>query len=252
MFLPHKVFLKWLMYATVVLIVAVLFVVFGIPQLVFHHDHLYLTSVLLAMYLAAEVLAGREAIWLSRETRISEECLSWLKRNPKVFWVADRGSEVTVSARSGEFFHVPQSFLYGHLVNLIRKADLSGGSRIDQSLLLDTLADRIEFRSQISGFIGSLIVWVGILGTILGVVLAFWPYVGLTSFDVETLRLHMGEFFRGVAVAFLPTAASFVFKIALDINGRIVAGGTQDLIDNITVISEAYALPVLETRHAEV
>lgn len=251
MFLPHKVFLKWLMYATVVLTVALVFMLFGIPQLVFHHDHLYLTSALLAMYLAAEVLAGREAIGLSRETRITEECLSWLKRNPKVFWLADSGSEATVSVRSGEFFHIPRSYLYGHLGTLIRKADLSSGHRIDQSLLLDTLADRIEFRSQISSFIGSLIVWVGILGTILGVVLAFWPYVSLTTFDVETLRLHMGEFFRGVAVAFLPTAVSFVFKIALDINHRIVAGGTQDLIDNITVISEAYALPALEARHAK-
>jgi hypothetical protein len=253
MFLTHKVLLKWLMYATATLSAAAAFLHFGIPQLVFHHDHVYLTSVLLLMYLVAEIVAGREAIRLSRELRLTEHVLSWLARSGTA--VAFRSDNDSVEIATDDpvgtrVLTVPDSFLGLHLGHLIRRAALSPGTRIDQTLLLDALADRIEFRTRIGSFIGSLIVWVGILATILGVVLAFWPFMQ-AGLDIEAMKRNLGGFFAGIAVAFLPTAASFVFKIALDINDRILAAGVTDLIDNITTISETYAAPALENPDAE-
>jgi hypothetical protein len=60
------------------------------------------------------------------------------------------------------------------------------------------------------------------------------------------MRANLGEFFSGIAVAFIPTAVSFVFKIVLDFNSRIISSGVRELIDKIACVSEVQLLPFLE------
>ena len=97
---------------------------------------------------------------------------------------------------------------------------------------------------MIGDFIGSRIVWVGILATILGVIMAFWPMIDGVALDA--MRTNLGQFFGGIAVAFIPTAVSFVCKIMLDFNTRIIASGVRDLIDKIACVSETDVLPFLD------
>ena len=47
-------------------------------------------------------------------------------------------------------------------------------------------------------------------------------------------------------MAFIPTAVSFVFKIVLDFNTRIITSGVRDLIDKIACVSELDVLPFLD------
>lgn len=116
---------------------------------------------------------------------------------------------------------------------------------MSERLLLTSLADRTYFKVLIGDFVGSRITWVGILATVVGVIMALWPFVSKIGVDTETLRNNLGPFFQGVAVAFIPTAVSFVFKIALDFNSRILTSGANELLETVTEISEVYVLPVI-------
>jgi hypothetical protein len=52
-------------------------------------------------------------------------------------------------------------------------------------------------------------------------------------------------------VAFIPTAVSFLFKILLDCNTRIIAIGVRHLIDTIATVAEVEILPFIETRQGD-
>src|SRR5262249_34573578 len=130
-----------------------------------------------------------------------------------------------------------------HLSLLSVKAN-AGQRRIRQNTIIDVTADWLYSRAMIADFIGTRIVWVGILATILGVIMAFWPMINGVSVDL--MKANIGQFFGGIAVAFIPTAVSFVCKIVLDFNTRIIASGVRDLIDKIACVSETDVLPFLD------
>jgi hypothetical protein len=59
-----------------------------------------------------------------------------------------------------------------------------------------------------------------VTSTLVGLVLAFWPFIGIT--DVELIRAHIGQLISGVAVALVPSAMAFVGVALLEINSAIL------------------------------
>jgi hypothetical protein len=253
MFITHKVFLKWLLYITVMIFIMSALGLLGIVQLTFAYDHIYLGSMLVLMYLAAEGLAAKEAIRISQENVKTNRLREWLKSHSLVKHIYVNGANRVTLRAHEESFEVEPSYIADHIQNLVTKSR-HGLSSINQRILLDGLADRVYFRSLIGDFISARIVWIGILATILGVIMAFWPFVNINGLDIEAIRQNLGPFFRGVAVAFLPTAVSFVCKVALDFNTRILMAGANELLDTITTIGEAHIVPLLEqqVRHGRI
>jgi hypothetical protein len=147
------------------------------------------------------------------------------------------------SSKEKETYIIPPSVIAEHFSLLCVKAN-AGQRKIRQNTIIDVTADRLYERTMIADFIASRIVWIGILATILGVIIAFWPMIN--GVDIEEMKNNLGNFFGGIAIAFIPTAVSFVFKIVLDFNSRIISGGVRDLIDKIACVSETDLLPILD------
>lgn len=232
--MTHKVFLLWLLYAVVVIFGLNAMLYLGLPQIALHYDRSYLTALLFGMYGIAELLAARQAWSISRENRIADRVMQWLSLS-KLYHVAPKndgsvqllpvkGNTVDLTQRC----YVPPSAVADYIA-LSAKADRREG-------LLDITADRVYGRAMIGDFIAARIVWVGILATILGVIMAFWPMIDGVSIDA--MRSNLGRFFGGIAVAFIPTAISFICKIMLDCNTKIITTGVGDLLDKIAHISE--------------
>jgi hypothetical protein len=78
-----------------------------------------------------------------------------------------------------------------------------------------TIKEKLSRSPALISFLASQIVWFGILATIVGVIIAFWPFLE-SGLSIENMRTHISEFFSGVAVAFITTALSFVLKIFLE------------------------------------
>jgi hypothetical protein len=248
----HKIFLFWLIYIVIVLFGWGSAWVLNLPQIIIHHDHSYLTLVLIAMYGTAEVMSGRQAWKISKDNEIANEVIRWFSVHKAHDVTASLDGSVVLVSKTliddgpeieYNVHMVPPSSVAEHFSMLLVKAN-AGQTKIHQDMILDITADRLYERTMIADFIASRIVWVGILATILGVIMAFWPMIDGASIDM--MKTKLGAFFGGIAVAFIPTAVSFVFKIVLDFNTRIVSCGVRDLVDKIACMTETDFLPVVD------
>lgn len=241
---PHRIFLFWLLYSVIVVFGFACLVYLNLPQIALHYDRSYLTSLLLGLYLTAEALSCRQAWRLSSENHIADRAIRWLSRHKLVKTTIQRDGSVVLHGTEPHHTIVPRSAIAEHFSLLCVKAN-AGQRRIGQSMIVDITAERLYDRTMVADFIAARIVWVGILATIIGVIMAFWPMIGGGE-SIDTMKSNLGGFFGGIAVAFIPTAVSFVFKIILDFNTRIITTGVRELIDKIACISETELLPFID------
>lgn len=240
----HRIFLIWLIYATLVAFGLAAAVATGLASLILAHDHAHLSAAMVLLFLLAEGLAGRQAFRISAEHRaVTEARRFWDRCRPGTPRM-ERGpsGDVLVMAEGYGAHAVPKGALASHLRAITRVAE--AGTRPEQTLLLDLAAEGLHRRASIPEFFAARIVWVGILGTVLGVVMAFWPFMAAGS-DIDRMRGHLGSFFAGIAVAFIPTALSFVLKIALDLSNRILTDGADAVLEAMARFTETRVLPQL-------
>lgn len=242
--ITHKIFLYWLLYLSLVGFSIAVMALLGLPQLAFEHDKSYLSLSLVAMYLVAEVLAGKQAIWVSKQHRSLSDVCDWLRNNDLVS-IEFKQDESAILRANGSDCKVMTGPFADLLKGLVDTRSNGPKGKIDQGDLIDAFAEHLDRRISMGDFIASRIVWVGILATIVGVIMAFWPFqqAGMT---IDAMRANLGAFFSGVAVAFIPTAVSFVFKITLDFNTKILQNGISEIIEMATTISASCIVPKLE------
>lgn len=243
--ITHKIFLYWLLYLALIGFAAAVMTLLGLPQLAFEHDTSYLSVALVVMYFLAEIMNGKQAIWISRQHRNLTETMSWLDKNQFNGLSVNTDGSVSLSSKGSSW-----KVIAGPFSDLIRSLAIQSANgpkrKIDQQELLAAFADNLDRRASIGDFISSRIVWVGILATIVGVIMAFWPFQE-AGMSIDSMRSNLGEFFSGVAVAFIPTAISFIFKITLDLNSKILQDGASEMIEMATAVSSSHIVPRLES-----
>lgn len=250
MVFTHKVFLFWLLYFVITVFGWGCLIYLGLPQVALHYDHSYLTYILFGLYISAECLSCRQAWKISKENQIADNAIQWFANNKLKNTALNSDGSITLHPTENILTHdnflpytIPKSSIAEHFTLLCTKAN-ANQKRIRQDTIIYIIADRIYDKAMIAEFISARIVWIGILATILGVIMAFWPMIGGVSIDA--MKGNLGAFFGGIAVAFIPTAVSFVFKIILDFNSKIIGSGVRDLIDKIACASETDLLPVID------
>lgn len=237
----HRTFLSWLLYAVAVGFLWATLLYVGIPQLAIASDHSHLTVALLAVYALAELSAARSAWWLSSQRLSTDHAAKVLATGKcrKAAFAEDGDLHLLVTGCD----HVTEIVLArtSLLASYARDARsrINGGVPPGVGAHDDALYASAQAGVTFTRFLASRIVWVGILATILGIVIAFWPFLTVGA-DVEAVRGALGTFFNGIAVAFIPTAASFVFKILLDVNDHILANAADDLVTRTMLITEAH------------
>lgn len=239
----HHVFLAWLLYSVTVALTGLGLLYLDIPQRAVLADQSYLTLLLLVLYGAAEALSARQAWRISQAMRLISDLQAWLQRHPLTGLQCATTDQSVVLLSDTALYHLPASAIAGHVRAL--RAIASGGRAVDQRLLVEVLAERLYAPVTVIECIAGRIVWIGILATILGVILAFWPLLG-SGMAIDTIRAKLGLFFAGIAVAFIPTAASFVFKIALDSGGKILTAGIAEVINRVVQTSATAIIPLLD------
>lgn len=240
--LTHKIFLSWLIYFVTVILVASGLYYLNIIQLAVLSDHSYLTELLIGMYLVCETLSLRQSWKISKEHVLATNVSNWLKKNDITGIQIGDNDNVTLLS-NGNSYIVKSSEVSRHIISLRDMA--AGRNRVNATILLDVLESNLFKQVSVVEFIAGRVVWIGILATIFGVILAFWPF---RHEGLEGIKLHLTEFFSAIAVAFIPTAASFVFKIALDFGTRIISSGVDEIVTMLARTGETKLLPILEAE----
>jgi MotA/TolQ/ExbB proton channel family protein len=160
-----------------------------------------------------------------------------------------RGGPLRVSGEdvlTAEGTRLPRGLVTSHIRNLILKAGLQPGGRIDQTLLLRGLADALRGPNQLGAYASDTLMKLGLLGTIIGFILMLAPIAGLDAADKASMKLSMGLMSDGMAVAMYTTLTGLVGSILVQTQYYMLDEATQKLFALATDVTEVFVVSGLE------
>jgi MotA/TolQ/ExbB proton channel family len=228
--------LLWMIFTGLSIFAAVLLWRYGYIHLMVASDRTYISSVIAVLY----VVTCGHCFWRTR--RIAREAEA-ARRCRAILSSADAAKALTSDARG-----LPPGMVTDHIKSLVTKADTQGVGRIDQTLLLRSLADRLRGSNGFGAFSSDTLMKLGLLGTIIGFIIMLAPIAGLDAADKVAMKSSMGLMSDGMAVAMYTTLAGLVGSILVRIQYYMLDAATQRVFSDAVTLTETRVTPVLE-RH---
>lgn len=211
--------LRWLLFTGVVGFAAVMAWRYGLVRLVAESDRTRIVPLIGAIYAAGSLHNFKRALALSREAATT---------------LALRGGRASYGA--------PPRGLFGdHLRALALKA--RPGARLDPTLLLRLLAERLSAGLELGALIGDILMKLGLLGTILGFILMLGPIAGIDADDPDAVRAAMRVMSEGMGIAMFTTLAGLVGALLLRAQYAMLEGATTRVFWDFVRLTETRAPP---------
>lgn len=235
--------LRWLLLNVLVIIGIAALWYFGLLQTTLGSDRTHISALILVVFVITALHCLYQTVVISRELtearRVRETILA-------VGADGLRMSEGKVLAAPGRL--LPPSIITTHIANLLTKADVQGGVRFDQSLLLRALADRLRGREKIGLFVSEGLLRLALLGTAIGFILMLIPIAALNSFEPDVLRTALAGMTGGMSIALTVTVTGIASALVLKFEYYLLDDSISELFDVITETSEIYVMSAIERR----
>lgn len=236
--------LRWLIVMVLVALALLTLWQLGLLTAVLQSDHTRISLIIFALFILTSLHALYQAIDVSREL------------------VAARKARAVIEAESATGFRLlgdkvltgagtvlEPGILTTHAANLIRKAELGPRGRLDQTLLLRNVADRLRHREKLGLFVSEALLRLALLGTAIGFILMLIPIAGLSSFEAETLRGALAGMTGGMAVALNVTVSGIAAALVLKFEYFQLDESIGELFASIAEVSEIHLVPAIEKGH---
>jgi hypothetical protein len=227
--------LRWMIFTGVCAFAVVLAWRYNLIRLMVQSDRTYISSIIAVLYIGASVHCLWRTIAISREGDAGRR-------------TADRiaAGEVNFSGVDT----LPPGLVADHIRDLALKARMQGAGRLDQTLLLRSLADRLRGSNGFGAFASDTLMKLGLLGTIIGFIIMLAPIAGLDAADRTLLKSSMGLMGDGMAVAMYTTLAGLVGSILLKAQYYMLDAATAGVFSHAVRLTETYVVPALERHDA--
>jgi hypothetical protein len=231
-FLP---FLRWLVVMCLTALGVGILWRLGLIRLMFATDRTRISSVILALFALTSLHC------LTQTCIVSRELIAVRRFRDRML----RGGLARLSYEHPSRLGDP-SLIAHHVGNLIAKGKAQKGRRIDQTLLLRALADRIRSREKLGLFVSEALLRLALLGTAVGFILMLIPIAGLLAFDAESLRKALAGMSGGMATALNITVTGIATALVLKLEYFFLDRALVDLLDGITEVTEVHVISALE------
>ena len=229
--------LQWMIFTGLSIFAAVLLTHYGLVRLMLSSDRTYISSFIIVLY----VITCGHCFWrtraIAREAERATRCRTLLS-----------GTD-GARALEGDGRALPDGLVGDHIRSLVIKARAQGRGRIDQALLLRSLADRLRGSNAFGSFVSDTLMKLGLLGTIIGFIIMLAPIAGLDAADKVAMKSSMGLMSDGMAVAMYTTLAGLVGSILVRIQYYMLDAATQRVFSDAVMLTETRVTPALERRH---
>jgi hypothetical protein len=229
--------LQWMIFTGLCVFAAVLLWHYGFIRLMVASDRTYISSLILVLY----IITCCHCFWRTRAIAREAEAA---KRCRAILSAADGPKALDQDARA-----LPPGLVTDHIRSLVTKAATQGSGRLDQTLLLRTLADRLRGSNAFGAFVSDTLMKLGLLGTIIGFIIMLAPIAGLDAADKVAMKSSMGLMSDGMAVAMYTTLAGLVGSILVRIQYYMLDAATQRVFSDAVTLTETRVTPVLERHH---
>jgi hypothetical protein len=238
----HLPLLRWLIFTGVTAFGFVVAWHYGLFHLMLASDKTYISAIITVLYVAISVHCFLRTAAISREFDAARRVAAVVSRDTGGLRVV--GAEVVTA----DGVRLPPGQVTGHIRNLILKAGLQGGERLDQTLLLRGLADALRGPNQLGAFASDALMKLGLLGTIIGFILMLAPIAGLDAADRASVKSSMGLMSDGMAVAMYTTLTGLIGSVLVQTQYYMLDEATAKLFALATDVTEVFVVSVLERR----
>ena len=234
--------LRWLIFTGLCVFAFVLLWRFGLIRQMIAGDRTYLSSIIGVFYIAASLHCLWRTVGISREAEAA-------RRGGALIAAGSGGitldGDAVIVDDAGR---LPPGLVSAHIHDLAVKARMQGPRRLDQTLLLRGLANRLRGSNQFGAFAGDTLMKLGLLGTIIGFIMMLAPIAGLDPSDRGTIRSSMNMMSDGMAVAMYTTLAGLVGSILVRIQYYMLDDATAKLFAFAVGLTEVHVVSILENR----
>jgi hypothetical protein len=240
----HGPVLRWLLLNCLAAFGILVLWHFGLLQTMFDTDRTHISTFILIIFAFTTVHC------LVQTSEVSRQLIAARKVRDVIIAGAAPGLHLGEGARvlTATGKQLEPGVLTAHLANLIKRSELQGGTRFDQTLLLRALADRLRNREKLGLFVSEALLRLALLGTAIGFILMLIPIAQLKSFDAETLRLALSGMTGGMAVALNVTVTGIASALVLKFEYYLLDGAIGELFDMVTETTEIHVMPALEHK----
>jgi hypothetical protein len=229
--------LLWMIFTGLSIFATVVLWRYGFISLMLASDRTYISSLIAVLY----VITCCHCFWrtraIEREGEAARRCIAILS-------APDGAAALGADARA-----LPAGLVTDHIRSLITKSKIQTSGRLDQTLLLRALADRLRGSNAFGAFASDTLMKLGLLGTIIGFIIMLAPITGLDAADKVAMKSSMGLMSDGMAVAMYTTLAGLVGSILIRIQYYMLDAATQRVFSDAVALTETRVTPVLERRH---
>ena len=225
--------LRWLIFTGATVFAAILLWRYGLIRLMIVSDRTYLSSVIALIYVGASLHCLWRTIVISREGDAGQRVAARI----------ETGGGIAALDPSAA---LPDGLVADHIRDLALKARTQGSGRLDQTLLLRSLADRLRGSNGFGSFASDTVIKLGLLGTIIGFIIMLAPIAGLDASDKSMMKSSMGVMSDGMAVAMYTTLAGLVGSILLKIQYYMLDNATAKVFSRAVTLTETRVVPALE------
>jgi hypothetical protein len=229
--------LIWMIFTGLSVFAGVVLWRYGFIRLMLVSDRTYISGLIAVLY----VVTCCHCFWRTRAIDREGEAA---RRCRGVLSAPDIATALAANAQA-----LPAGLVTDHIRSLVTKAETQGSGRLDQTLLLRTLADRLRGSNAIGAFASDTLMKLGLLGTIIGFIIMLAPIAGLDAADKVAMKSSMGLMSDGMAVAMYTTLAGLVGSILIKVQYYMLDTATQRVFSDAVTLTETRVTPVLERRH---
>ena len=227
--------LHWMIFTGLCAFAGVLLWQYGLIRLMVASDRTYISSVICVLYIASSLHCLWRTLAIAREADASRDAALMLART----------GAATSSWRDAR----PPGLVADHIRNLVVKAETQRSGRVDQTLLLRSLADRLRGSNGFGAFASDTLMKLGLLGTIIGFIVMLAPIAGLDASDRAMMKSSMGLMSDGMAIAMYTTLAGLVGSILLKVQYYMLDAATARVFSQAVTLTETRVVPALERVH---
>lgn len=233
--------LRWLVFTGATVFAGFLLWRYGLIARMYASDRTYISTAIGVLYLGSSLHCLWRTLAISREGEQERKAEAMIEAAGANANVLEDGS---VEGQGS----LPQGLVAAHIRDLALKAQTQGARRLDRTLLLRNLADRLRGSNGFGSFASDTLMKLGLLGTIIGFIIMLAPIAGLDTSDKTTMKASMGLMSDGMAVAMYATLAELIGSILLKIQYYMLDGATSALFSRAVRLTETQVVPALE-RH---
>jgi hypothetical protein len=224
--------LYWLIFTGVTVFAATLLWRYGLFRLMFASDRTYICTAIVVLYVGASLHCLWRTIVISREGDAGRRAASQVVG----------GHNLTEERLD----RLPAGLVSDHIRDLALKARTQGGGKLDQTLLLRSLADKLRGSNGFGAFASDTLMKLGLLGTVIGFIIMLAPIAGLDASDHALMKSSMGLMSDGMAVAMYTTLAGLVGSILLKFQYYMLDAATAKVFSGAVALTETRVVPELE------